>query len=333
MAGNASTLPLSNCSEVVVNSHPVDLVEDTGGYIIIVYVYAVLVVAATAVLYARYALSPVLLERSELVRVKLGDINTQFLLAALFSSVSIFLPASHVFSKSVLKVIFGGGMNQFLQLTMLQLGGEKELLKKTDLKVNLGSIPLCCISGFSFTKLNLTPTTFTMVRRLVNQVPAIQFTILYILMSCELSKVDPTTSVLTFLTTLQSISWLAGIWGLQMLGGLVGDSLASTGWNSRLLLFQGLAGLVELAEIFVAILLWAGALPCVSQLLPQPNLVLLLESSLVLLCCLLMAKSQFDLYNKHSLQIDEDSLGDQKEEMGKNSETKEEGDSVNLKQV
>ena len=46
-------LPLSNCSEVVVNSHPVELVKDTSGYIIIVYVYAVLVVAATLVLYAR----------------------------------------------------------------------------------------------------------------------------------------------------------------------------------------------------------------------------------------------------------------------------------------
>jgi len=156
--------------------------EDTSGYIIIIYIYAVLVVAATLFLYARYVLSPVLLERSEQVRVKLGDVNTQFFLAALFSSVSIFLPASHVFSKSVLKVIFGGGMVQFLQLTMLQLGGEKELLKKTDLKVNLGSVPLCCIGGFSWTKLNLTPTTFTMVRRLVNQVPVTQFTILYILM-------------------------------------------------------------------------------------------------------------------------------------------------------
>jgi len=319
---------------VVVNSHPVELVEDTGGYIIIVYVYAVIVVAATFVLYAKYASSPVLLERSEAVRVKLGDVNTQFFLAALFSSVSIFLPASHVFSKSVLKVIFGGGMVGFLQLTMLQLGGEKELLKKTDLKVNLGSIPLCCIAGFSWTKLDLTPTTFTMVRRLVNQVPVTQFTILYILMSCELSKVDPTTSVHTFLTTLQSISWLSGIWGLQMLNGLVGDTLASTDWSSRLVLFQGLAGLVELAGIFVAILLWAGALPCVSPLLPQPNLVLLLEDALVLLCCLIMAKYQFDLYNKHSLQIDEDSLGlktDEKDE--KSNSQPEEGESVGLKQV
>ena len=45
--------PLPNCSEVVVNSHPVELVKDTSGYIIIVYVYAVLVVAATLALYAR----------------------------------------------------------------------------------------------------------------------------------------------------------------------------------------------------------------------------------------------------------------------------------------
>ena len=35
-------------------------------------------------------------------------------------------------------------------------------------QVNLGSIPLCCIAGFSWTKLNLTPTTFTMVRRCNN---------------------------------------------------------------------------------------------------------------------------------------------------------------------
>ena len=52
-SSSPSPLPLSNCSEVVVNSHPVELVKDTGGYIIIVYVYAVLVVAATLALYAR----------------------------------------------------------------------------------------------------------------------------------------------------------------------------------------------------------------------------------------------------------------------------------------
>ena len=32
-------------------------------------------------------------------------------------------------------IILFEGMVQFLQLTMLQLGGEKELLKKTELKV------------------------------------------------------------------------------------------------------------------------------------------------------------------------------------------------------
>ena len=53
--------------------------------------------------------SPALTERSEHVRNKLGDLNTQYFLLALFSSVSIFLPASHAFSSYVRKVIFGGG--------------------------------------------------------------------------------------------------------------------------------------------------------------------------------------------------------------------------------
>ena len=128
----------------------------------------------------------------------------------------------------------------------------KSLLHLVLSQVNLASIPLCCIAGLgSWTKLDLNPKSFSMVRRcnfrtmynalsshsswlsfsafvfsrLVNQVPITQFTILYILMrwdtknlsrrsileifkqlifySCELSKVDPTTTMYTFLTTLQ----------------------------------------------------------------------------------------------------------------------------------
>ena len=59
MAGNATSPSLSeptttsNCSKVIVNSLPFELVEDTGGYIIIVYVYSVLVVVATLALYVK----------------------------------------------------------------------------------------------------------------------------------------------------------------------------------------------------------------------------------------------------------------------------------------
>ena len=57
MEGNATTA-LNNCSDKIVNSHPVEMFEDTSGYIIIIYIYAVLVVAATLFLYARYVLTP-----------------------------------------------------------------------------------------------------------------------------------------------------------------------------------------------------------------------------------------------------------------------------------
>ena len=191
MAGNATSPSLSeptttsNCSKVIVNSLPFELVEDTGGYIIIVYVYAVLVVVATLALYVKWVVveecwfchsvphvSWFCKIQDTMLRDKLTNsllqvcqvsypsrtfwahpcqawgcehsgsfqakkilftfcshdlrkisfflgkyclhfahkISNQFFLAALFSSVSIFLPASHVFSKSVLKVIFGGGV-------------------------------------------------------------------------------------------------------------------------------------------------------------------------------------------------------------------------------
>ena len=57
----------------------------------------------------RYLSSPALLERSELVRTLLRELNIQYFLVALFSSVPVFLPKSNIFSNSVLKIIFGGG--------------------------------------------------------------------------------------------------------------------------------------------------------------------------------------------------------------------------------
>ena len=83
------------------------------------------------------------------MRFELKRINMQYFLLALFASISIFLPGSHEFSIHVLRVIFGAGevfrrwlkfsqflgMVSFLQLTMLQLGGEVKLMKDTTVEV------------------------------------------------------------------------------------------------------------------------------------------------------------------------------------------------------
>ena len=86
------------------------------------------------------------------MRFELKRINMQYFLLALFASISIFLPGSHEFSIHVLRVIFGAGevlrqwlqfsqflgMVSFLQLTMLQLGGEVKLMKDTTVEVGFG---------------------------------------------------------------------------------------------------------------------------------------------------------------------------------------------------
>ena len=43
----------------------------------------------------------------------------------------------------------------------------------------------------------------------------------------ELSNVDP-NALHIFLSVIQTINWLGGIWGLMMLAGMVGNTLDST---------------------------------------------------------------------------------------------------------
>ena len=88
------------------------------------------------------------------MRYQLKRINMQYFLLAFFVSISVFLPGSHQFSIQVLRVVFGlgwfclksislaafdsspfAGMVNFLQLTMLQLGGEVKLMEKGGVEV------------------------------------------------------------------------------------------------------------------------------------------------------------------------------------------------------
>ena len=77
------------------------------------------------------------------------------------------------------------------------------------------------------------------------------FLINYMCVCCslDLSGVGQSAQVRDLLSALQSVSWLAGIWGLQMLAGLVGETLASSNWATRQSLIFSLAGLIELVDI------------------------------------------------------------------------------------
>ena len=95
-------------------------------------------------------------------------------------------------------------MVNFLQLTMLQLGGEVKIIEHGDVEVSpynvlecsqldrncvtknlfyqviLGSVPFCCLAPFTIFKRPLTPKSLYLVTKLINQVPYVQFTILYL---------------------------------------------------------------------------------------------------------------------------------------------------------
>ena len=103
-------------------------------------------------------------------------------------------------------------MVSFLQLTMLQLGGEEKLMKdatvevgfpqnsyllssseisitflpvrdnRFSFQVKFGSVPFCCLAPFSCTRSPITPWTHYVVTNLIYQVPYVQFTILYVSM-------------------------------------------------------------------------------------------------------------------------------------------------------
>ena len=61
----------------------------------------------------------------------------------------------------------------------------------------------------------------------------------------ELSGVEASTPVASLLTTVGTLSWLGGIWGLGILARMVGGALASTqvpGWHSFTSLCSGERG-------------------------------------------------------------------------------------------
>ena len=112
---------------------------------------------------------------------------------------------------------------------------------------------------------------------------------------------------------LQTVSWLGGIWGLYMLLGMVGNTLESTQWAVRQRLVATLAFVIwiitildqvlttpRLLLIFFQLLLYLDVVPCLHPMvLPKLNVVVLAESCLILLLCLLLAGYQFVLYNRH----------------------------------
>ena len=156
----------------------------------------------------------------------------------------------------------------FFQLTLLQMGGEVNLRKKEGVKVRfqqinvkyhsqvqlcqivLGSPPLCCLAPFSCTKLPITPGRLALVRGLIRQMPMSQFTVLYILMSLKLSNIL-SSPLGTAITTFQTISWMGGMWGMGMLGNLVGKSLDHTEFSTRQKFVQTMALLIEFQHILV----------------------------------------------------------------------------------
>ena len=154
----------------------------------------------------------------------------------------------------------------FFQLTILQMGGDRNLLKKKGAQVTvkqvyesklmrifqiaLGSPPLCCLAPFSCTKLSLTPGLLRLVRVLIMQMPMNQFAVLYILMSFKLSEILSST-LGTAITIFQTISWLGGIWGMGMLKNVIGKSLDSTEFVTRQTFVQTMATLIEFQHLLI----------------------------------------------------------------------------------
>ena len=134
-------------------------------------------------------------------------------------------------------------------------------------------------------------------------------------LSLSLSDWHPRALDIT-MGVLQTVSWLGGIWGLYMLLGMVGNTLESTQWAIRQRLVATLAFVIWIitivdqvlttprlpskSKIFFQLLLYLDVVPCLHPaVLPKLNVVVLAESCLILLLCLILAGYQFVLYNRH----------------------------------
>ena len=118
--------------------------------------------------------------------------------------------------------------------------------------------------------------------------------------SLSLSDWHPRALDIT-MNVLQTGSWLGGIWGLQILRGMVGNSLDSTQWGTRQRLVATLAFVIWIITILGKLFLYLDVVPCLEScaVLPKLNVVVLAQSCLILLLCLPLSGYQYVLYNRH----------------------------------
>jgi len=206
-------------------------------------------------------------------------------------------------------------MVAFFELTMQQLGGEVNLNNKAGVKIVLGSPPLCCLAPFPCTKFPLTPVRLGLLRRLISQAPMSQFAALYILMSFELSNIL-SSGISIIITIFQTITWVGGMWGMSMLRSLVGNSLDHTEFGTRHKLAQAMALLLEFQNtILVKIFGAANVYPCFSEHIPGGTFAALLESTLVLIWCLILAIWEHRVYTRVTQAIEESSDGEKQKQL------------------
>lgn len=290
-------------------ANPRDLVREGGPIIIVLYTFAALVVIALFILNTRYFFSKTYQDLSQPYRPGIFFITILPWGLCLFSSVTLMLPASHQFTVGIQRTFFAFILFGFLQITSLQMGGNKAILdsaldSKANKVFNWAASPFCCFMCFKGSKRPLTRNLFRFMKYLIVQMCIYQFFFLYTIMCLRVSdELGPKSY--TTLQILQYVSWFLGIWGIGMLKDFVGNDLDDTKFNTRRKIIQGAANILIIQNALVVKVLDGAAniYPCYSQHISGSTIAALIDSTLIIGWCLLLGVLDHKIIHKIPMEI------------------------------
>ncbi|XP_066252496.1 organic solute transporter alpha-like protein [Euwallacea similis] len=227
----------------------------------------------------------------------------------LLSYMTILVPRAYLLSDALMQVTLTSSLYQLFCLFVAYCEGEATLAKKVgDTKLSLKTNPLCCCCSM-LPAFDVTKSTMKFLKIQVLQLPIVQGFIYLLYLVMWLESQELYEGAYWYLQSFIIVSFLCGIWGLNMTTKLLTKGVDGKFlFQKKLTILQLVIPLTQLQAFIKKSLVQYGVLPCNPPLVPMFygnlifNAVNMVEMLLLGFCARNLYKRGLPEINDRSIQ-------------------------------
>lgn len=224
------------------------------------------------------------------------------------SLVSVVIPRAHNICTSVKTTYMAIGIGHFIDLTVLMYGSEEVILATMSnhrLDIQLGPVCCCCccLPSPKITKMPLRMTIFLCDQLAFAQ--AFYYITLLVLVAGDnivLGDVSPDSPYL-WLSLMNMVSFMSGIWGLRILAKMSNDHLKHYNYNNKAFSMKTLILVTNFQTFILQILGNYNVFPCIPPFISPQVFRQTVENSLYFLEMLILGCYTYYQYHNHEFLI------------------------------